>query len=268
MLTKLAELYSGPPRIKAEMVNDIVLELAAAEYRWQPSLGQLDPLLPSDLERTLAKFLLGGMIFSAYAQILEGEHVIQPKRSRLFLAVALDAQSAQYRFEDELFAELKNRARASVTDMPWRPTFFPYLLASSDNPNAVLAHALVLRGSTELGEYREWLRMAFQRWSTHGEIEPFKRDVASIASAIDRVTGKISIAPKVDFKITVTDVAKIAAGQPAGPGVDLTPTLQGLWGWIIPNLPGERYRKILMRAVATDQQYAQIENRLRTVWGA
>jgi hypothetical protein len=267
VLTKLAELYSGPPRIKPEMVNDIVLELAAAEYRWQPDLGELDAMLPSDQERMLAKFLLGGMIFGAYAQILEGEHVIQPKRSRLFLAVALGAQSAQYRFEDELFAELKNRARASVTDMPWRPTFLPYLLASSDNPEAVLAQALILRTSAEVREYREWLRAAMTRWSTHGEIEPFKRDVVSIAKAIDRVTGKVSVAPRVEFKMTVADVAKIAAGQPAGPGIDFTPTLQGLWGWIFPNLPGKRYRKILARAVATDQQYAQLENRLRTVWG-
>lgn len=266
MLSKLAELYSGPPRIKPEVVNDIILELAAAEYQWQPHLGELDAMMPSDQERMLAKFLLGGMIFGAYAQILEGEHVIQPKRSRLYLAVALGAQSAQYRFEDELFAELKNRARASVIDMPWRPTFFPYLLASSDNPEAVLAQALVLRTSAEVREYREWLRAALKRWSTHGEIESFKKDVASIAKAIDRVTGRVSIAPRVEFKVTVADVVKIAAGQPAGPGIDFTPTLQGLWGWIFPNLPGKRYRKLLTRAVATDRQYVQLENRLQTVW--
>jgi hypothetical protein len=82
LLKKLAELYSGPPRIKADMVNDILRELAAAEYKWEPRLEELDKVLPSDQERMLAKFLLGGMIFGAYAQILEGEHVIQPKRSR------------------------------------------------------------------------------------------------------------------------------------------------------------------------------------------
>jgi hypothetical protein len=72
-----------------------------------------------------------------------------------------------------------------------------------------------------------------KRWSAHGEIESFKRDVASIAKAIDRVTGKVSVAPEVE---------------------------------LFPNLPGNRYRKILARAVATDQQYAQLENRLKTVW--
>lgn len=150
VLAKLGELYSGPPRINAGTAKDIVDELAAAEYRWQPHLGDLETTLPSDLERTLAKFLLGGLIFAAYAQILEGDHIVQPKRSRLFLAVALGAPSAQYRFEDELFGELKARARASVTDMPWRPTLFPYLLEGARTPEAVLSHALVLRRSSEL----------------------------------------------------------------------------------------------------------------------
>src|SRR5262249_30654753 len=262
----LVDLYSGPPRIKSEMAKDIVAELAAAEYQWQPSLEQLEAKLASETERTLARFLLGGMIFGAYAQILEGEHVIQPKRSRLALAVALGAQSAQYRFEDELFMELKNRARASVTELPWRPSFLPYILACSDTPEAALAHALVLRGCAEVREYRDWLRAALTRWSTHGEIGEFKKDVTSIAKAIDRMTGKISTAPKVEFKLTVADVGKIAAGQPAGGGIDFTPTVMGLWGWIFENLPGRRYRKILARAVATDQEYAQIENRLKTVW--
>src|SRR5689334_4851365 len=241
VLVKLGELYSGPPRINAAMAKEIIDELAASEYRWQPHLGTLETKLPSDLERTLAKFLLGGMIFAAYAQMLEGTHIVQPKRSRLFLAVALGAPSAQYRFEDELFGELKTRARASATDMPWRPTFFSYLLESAETPEAVLSHALALRRSSEVGEYRSWLRAALTRWSTHGEITPFKKDVASIVKAIDRATGKASVAPKVEFKVTVADVAKAAAGQPIGPGVDFTPTVQAFWGWLFPNLPGKRY---------------------------
>jgi hypothetical protein len=115
-------------------------------------------------------------------------------------------------------------------------------------------------------EYREWLRTALKRWSTHGEITALKKDVASIAKAIDRATGKVSVAPKVEFKLTVADLLKLAAGQPAGPSVDFTPTAQGLWGWFFDKLPGKRYRKILSRAVVADQAYAQIENRLRTVW--
>jgi hypothetical protein len=123
LLAELAERYSGDP-INSEMAQDIAEELAAAEYQWQPHLGELEAQLPSEVERIVARFLLGGLIFGAYAQILEGEHVIQPKRSRVFLAVALGARSAQFRFEEELFDELKKRARASVTELPSRPSFF------------------------------------------------------------------------------------------------------------------------------------------------
>lgn len=262
----LKELYSGPPRIKPEMARDIVAELAAAEYRWQPHLGELEDALPSDEERMLAKFLLGGMIFAAYAQILEGQHVIQPKRSRLLLAVELGAASAQHRFEDELFAELKTRARGSVSELPWGPTFFPYLLAQSQTPEDVLAGALALRRLPEVTEYREWLRAALRHWDRDGEVERYKKDVAAIAKSIDRLLGKTRAIPKVEWKITVADVAKAAAGQPVGPGLDVTPVIQGLWGWMFTNLPGKRYRKVLARAVAKDAQYARLEKRLRTVW--
>ena len=63
-----------------------------------------------------------------------------------------------------------------------------------------------------------------------------------------------------------------AAGGPLAaaakiPGkVDLGPPLSALWGWGFALVPGQRYRKILTRAVVADQQYLQIENPLGTVW--
>ena len=68
------------------MAKDILEELAAAEYRWSPSLGDLDRRIGTQQGKDLAKFLLGGLIFSAYAQVLNGQHIVQPKRSRLLLA--------------------------------------------------------------------------------------------------------------------------------------------------------------------------------------
>ena len=268
VLSQLEDLYTGPERIAPAVAKDCLEELAAAEYRWQPELGDLEAVLPTSDARTVARFLLGGMIFAAYAQMLEGQHLVQPKRSRLMLAVQLGAHSARHDFEDELFAELKARARGTaVKDLPWRPTFLPYLLTSSETPEAVLAAALVLRASSEVREYREWWRAALQRWDTHGEVESYKKDIAAIARHVDRLTGAASVMPKIEVKLTAADVVKTAMGQPAGPSVDLTPTLEGLWGWWFANLPGRRYRKLLARAVADDAEYAQLTNRLRTVWG-
>lgn len=271
---ELRKLYAGPERIEDAAAKDCLTELAAADYRWQPSLGPLDDELLSDDEKKLARFFLGGLIFSAYAQLLRGDHVMQPKRSRLFLAAALRSSEVNYRFEEKLFAELKQRAQASVTDLPWRPTFFPYLLSVAETPDAVLAEALALRRSDEIAEYCGWLGRAMEEWKRDGRLTQAIQDVKAVAEAIDRKTGVLPVAPRVEMKVTVADVAALAAaagGAPLAaakiPGkVDLGPPLSALWGWGFSLVPGQRYRKILTRAVVADQQYIQIENRLGTVW--
>jgi hypothetical protein len=273
---ELRKLYAGPQRIKEAAARDCLAELAAADYRWQPSLGALDGELPSDDEKRLARFFLGGLIFSAYAQLLGGDHLMQPKRSRLFLAAALRSSEVGYRFEEKLFAELRQRAHASFTDLPWRPTFFPYLLSVAETPEAVLTEALRLRRSDEIAEYRSWLDRALDEWKRNGRLPQALADVKAVAEAVDRRTGARPVAPRVEMKATIADVAALAGAAAAGPlaaaatipgKVDLGPPLSALWGWGFALAPGQRYRKILTRAVAADQQYIQIENRLGTVWG-
>jgi hypothetical protein len=273
---ELRKLYAGPQRIEEATARDCLAELAAADYRWQPSLDALEGELPSDDEKRLARFFLGGLIFSAYAQLLGGDHLMQPKRSRLFLAAALRSREVSHRFEEKLFAELKQRAQASVTDLPWRPTFFPYLLSVAETPEAVLTEALSLRRSDEIGEYRSWLDRAQDEWKRNGRLTQALADVKAVAEAVDRKTGALPVAPRVEMKVTVADVAALAGaagGAPLAaaakiPGkVDLGPSLSALWGWGFALVPGQRYRKILTRAVVADQQYLEIENRLGTVWG-
>ncbi len=267
-LAKLRKLYSGPQKIKLQMAKDIVSEMAASEYQWTPHLGELESELCSDLEKNLARFFLGGLMFGAYAQLLGGKHVIQPKRSRLFLAASLN-KPTNYRFEEELFGELKHRARSSVTELPWRPTFFPYLLSVADTPKALLFHALKLRQSNEVRLYRNWMRTAMAYWKEHGHLGPVKKEVRKIAAAIDRrIAGDVPI-PKVELKVDVADVVALGAGLPKPPGkVDFTPTLAALWGWYFENLPRRGYRKLLIRAITSDHDYVQIENRIKTVWTA
>lgn len=274
-LETLRQLYSGPAKIPRQAAQDILEELAAADYQWEPSLGTLERELQADDEKKLARFLLGGLVFGAYAQQLGGTHLVQPKRSRLFLAAALSADRATYRFEEELFQELRKRARASldahlgVTDLPWRPSFFPYLLSKGDSPSAVLTHALALRGSIEIKEYRAWLASAVAAWKRDGTVAPFAKDVKAIAAAVDRLLGTVPHAPKVELKVTLADVGALAAGIPKVPGaIDLTPALAGLWGFVLSSLPGKRHRKLLTRAIVADHDYALIENRLATVWRA
>src|ERR1700722_933552 len=107
-LAELAKLYDGTHRVSQALAEDILEELSAAEYEWSPSLYGLPHLPEPQNEKTLAAFLLGGLIFGGYAQRMEGDHVLQPKRSRLFLAVALGKDTTGHLIEENLFAELKS----------------------------------------------------------------------------------------------------------------------------------------------------------------
>jgi hypothetical protein len=264
-LGELAKLYDGEQRIPAKLAQEIFNELDESEYRWNPSLGDLEGMLNSDLEKRLAKFLLGGLIFGGYAQIIGGEHVIQPKRSRLMLAAQMGRDLSPGLPEASLFEELKKRANAPCDDLPWRPSFFPYLLDRAKSPMGVLWEALVLRRSSEVREYRQWLGEVLDDWKRHGKIaEEKRRDVKAIAERVDRLLGVVSSAPKFELKVTVADAI---SSKPPG-AIDLMPTVKGLWGWFLDNLPGKRYRKLLARAVVREREYIAMTNAVRSTWQA
>lgn len=264
-MVELRKLYQGPRRIETDLAQDIYDELTASEYRWNPNLLDLEAELASDVEKRLAKFFLGGLIFGGYAQLMNGEHVVQPKRTRLFLAAQLGMgmRSAGGRLEDALFRELKARTNAPSEDLPWRPTFFPYLLSRSRSPMQVLHEAIVLRHSPEVKDYRKWLLEVLKDWKQHGRIMVEKeQDVRAIAQSVDRKLGVIPSAPKVELKFTITDVA---AHRPPG-ALDFMPAIQGIWGWFLDSLPGNRYRKLLTRAIVADHEYRALTNSVGTIW--
>lgn len=264
-LAELAKVVEGPHKIQPQLGNEIVGELAAAEYRWSPSLEILAASLANDEEKQVAAFFLGGLIFSGYAAQVEGEHVLQPKRSRLFLAVSLGFDSVGYQLEEHLFAALKERAHARCDDLPWRPSFFPYLLSIAESPTRALEEVVLLRRSPEVVDYRAWMDEAILDLKRDGRITTEKKnDVRAILSGIDRLTGSVSL-PQVKVGTTVADVA---AAKSPGVSLDFTPVLKDLWGWVLDSLPGNRYRKLLTRAVVTDREFVTLENRVKTVWRA
>lgn len=264
-LNEIQELYQGERKIEARLANDILSELSKAEYVWSPDLGDLDQQLDSEQERNLARFFVGGLIFGGYAQQLESEHVLQPKRSRLFLAAALRAKSTDYKLEKKLFGELKAKANTRCGDLPWFPTFFPYLLSKAKTPNDLLREAVALRHTSGVAEYRSWLKEVIDDWTLYGKINDAKvKDVHAIAQDIDRRIGAVSWAPKIDLKVTMANV--VAMKLPGS--IDFTPTAKALWGWFLPSLPGKRYRKLLSRAIVEDQRYDDLVRCVKTVWRA
>lgn len=263
-IDELQKLFEGEKKIKSSVANDVLSELYTSGYSWNPSIEVLEERLNSDSEKKLAAFLMGGLIFTGYAQIMESEHLIQPKRSRIILALGM-GEATDFAFENRLFDELKARAGSQYEDLPWVPTFFPYLLHKTETSQGLIEEIVKLRKSPAIKDYRSWFNEAIQDFKDNGRISTKKiNNVKSIANHIDKVTGKVSSLPKVEFKVSIADVLGVKIPL----GVDLSPALSFLWGWFLQNIPGRRYRKILTRAVIKDSEYIKIENRIKKIWSA
>src|SRR5262249_25321471 len=94
-------------RLPGKMVDDMAGDLASTGYEWLGEAGVgVDPT-----HRTAATFLMGGLIFGSYAAAIRGDHLLQTKRSRLFMELTI-APEAQWGWkkEGELFAELDKMA--------------------------------------------------------------------------------------------------------------------------------------------------------------
>jgi hypothetical protein len=219
-------------------------------------------VLASEQENQLARYILGGLIFGAYAQAAGADHLMQPKRSRLFLALSLHRSTARTA-EEILFSKLGELLARPVADVPYTPTFLPLLLARASGPAEVLRLALELRKSGEVRDYRSWLLAALSDFDANGRIAIERiREVDTIERAIRRRLAGLPL-PSIEIKTTV---AAIAGGTAPVPSVDLGQPIAAAWGWLMSQLPGRRHRKLLTRAVIADREYVEIDRRLRTVW--
>jgi hypothetical protein len=148
-------------------------ELNSFRYEWEPAL-QVPASEPEvaaaqakfagidEETRQAATFLLGGLIFSGFAQASRSTHYIQPKRARFFLAMtAASDQAGNFgnQNEDAIFAVAA--ARLEGTDAIVRntdpvPPVLPYLFKDGEprDVKELLARATAFRGSPEGKTYR------------------------------------------------------------------------------------------------------------------
>jgi hypothetical protein len=259
-LKELEKLYDGQSaRVSRPDAISILGELSASGYAWYPQLGDLS--LPKGDEQRLASYILGGLIFGAYAQQAGTDHLMQPKRSRLFLAISLNKHAARTA-EDYLFRSLGELSGKQTAELPYVPTFFPLLLSQASGPAELLMKALELRASGEASDYRAWLRDALVDFDTNGHIPNSRiQEVKKIANAVERMKKGLPL-PKIELKVSVADVA---AAKPPG-SVDFTLPAKAAWGWLLEQLPSKRHRKLLSRAVIADGEYVKLDNRVRAVW--
>lgn len=267
-LAELTTFYKGGvPGVSGQQAREvltdltsIVGELTSSGYAWYPNLGDLS--FDSPDEQRLAAYILGGLIFGGYAQLAGTDHLMQPKRSRLFLALTLKQDTARGA-EDYLFTKLGELSGRPTADIPYTPTFFPLLLSESNTPAELLTNAMKYRKSPEVCDYRAWLGETLDDFKLNGHIATER--VREVKRIEDTIRGKLAGIPfpKVEIKTTVADVTGL---KPPGVGIDLTAPAKAAWGWMISQLPGKRHRKLLTRAIIADREYIDLNIRISRVW--
>lgn len=263
-LAELERMPFHPRSLPRELVEGVLNELSTVEYSWNPSLQDLENGFVTEEEKRIARFLLGGLVFGGYAQQMEGEHVIQAKRSRLFLALALQKNSCEPGLEEAFFSQLMERANFPCGELPWRPTFFPHLLNKTNKPLDILEEVAKLRNSPEVRDYRQWMGELMRDFRNGKTSLEKKRDIKLIEESIGRMLDLKTSAPKIEAKVTMAGI-----GMPkAVLSVDLTDPFQKLWGWGLSALPGKRHIKLLTRVIIAESEYTQLAMKVRNVWVA
>jgi hypothetical protein len=266
------------PSIPDTLANDILRELSAFDWEWRPDLwrGERYESIADD-QSVLDAFRYGGLLFSGYAQRTGSDHLLQPKRARLYLATALGADSADD--EKALFAQLTTIANETpegvqrTGDLPATPTFLPYLLKRDDNtPREFLQRALKLRRSNMVNEYRAWRKKALDDIEKgRPNKKEWQKEIAKIAAAINReLRVNADNGPTVNARVgaKLVPLSPIPIVPDVGIALEQKINLGATLGWLLPNLPGHRYRKLLMRLIVAQREYTHIDRHLKILWNA
>jgi hypothetical protein len=283
------------PFVPAAVAADILQDLTAVEYEWEPSLWNLETSLPDPDQKRIARFLLGQLVFAGYAQQTGAVHVLAPRRSRLIAAVGLRSRSVAATAEADIYRELGRRFADAGDgwrddELPWSPSFLPYLLSKvnpyRDGPDVLLRHAKELRSSPAVRRYRKLrndLSSADARRSREARRE-LEAAADTVASSLDSNRQELELARHIVVEILPKGIGVIAGAAAgmllAGPpgtavggiaglvGEEALKPVQGkLWGWILDALPFHSARKLLSRSVHAEHDlHDRMARRLRTIW--
>jgi len=259
----IAALVKLPP-VPAGSTADILREMSAFDWEWRPDLWR-DETRGSENEQRLDAFRYGGLLFSGYSQLTGADHILQHKRARLYLAASLGSNRAND--EEALFQELARISGESgnglqpLCELPQTPTFLPYLLKFDDeSPEELLNRALALRNKSFVKEYRGW-RQAIASDLDKGRVSvKWEKEINQIAAAIRKEL-------KADKQCNVTLSLSYSGIVPEAQ-IEKELNLAETLGWFLRQLPGRRYRKLLMRMVIAQREYTRVDKHLNKLWRA
>ncbi|HZM90573.1 MAG TPA: hypothetical protein VFF31_28900 [Blastocatellia bacterium] len=292
---QLRSRMADGPFVGEATARDIITSLAAVEYQWEPSLLGLENELPNAKDVVVARFLGGVLVFAGYAQQTGAPHVLSPRRSRLVTAASIPADSADPAIEADVYKEVRRRLRDGGAgwrewDVPWTPSFLPYLLSRmnlyKEGPDILLERAKELRSRPAVKRYRE-LRESIASEDADRSTEAIKE----LTAAADIMTRELdsnrqeleltrSMFVEVLPKAVGVVVGVAGGGLVAGPPGAIAGGLVGLvgeealkavqrrlWGWVIDRLPFRSARKLLTRSVRAEHELSSnLGTKLRTVW--
>jgi hypothetical protein len=241
----------------------IVRELASAEYKWNISLWpELEAMLPTDFDRQIARFLLGGMIFGAYADLMGSEHWLQPKRASLFVQATSGAPASDRGDERAFFQHVADKHGLPILASS-QPTFMHYVLAEATSLRDIPAIVTRLRASGAVADYRVRRREALEEWREYGGVpKDAERDMKALKHQLERQG--TTFAEISDAGISIVKAA--TAPSPSSVGDAVQKVAQPLLGWVLDRKPGRRHVKLLADSLHARGRYPHIERSVRTLW--
>ncbi|MEZ5259381.1 MAG: hypothetical protein R2705_21620 [Ilumatobacteraceae bacterium] len=295
-LAALGEQMASGPFVSREVAPDILAATSAVRYEWAPGLELLDAEFRDDAERQVARFLLGQLVFSAYAQQTGALHVLAPRRSRLVAAVGLGNPRADESAESAIFDELRRRSKDAgaewrIAEEPWRPSFLPLLVHRARDrryktgPDALLMDAKSIRESRAMDRYRQISRQLATSDADQAKLGDELRGAANdVARALDASVDVLTVLK--DFVVDAVPasggkaagaVAGGLAGGPVGAALGasggliaeraLRRTQTRLFGLVLDGLTTRRARKLLTRAVLSEFALRdRLAGELRIIW--
>jgi hypothetical protein len=264
----------------------VARELNAFRYEWEPELrapgaepdvlAAQNKFMGIDEEtRRAATFLLGGFIFSGFAQASGSTHYIQPKRARFFLGVtAAPDQAGNFgnQQEDEIFAVAA--ARLAGTDAAVRntdpvPPMLPYLFKDGEprDVKELLARATAFRDSPEGKTYRRVVNEiradGVQARRAEDAVRLAREDALAFLAPYSKLQADRSRSLDIDLSVHTEGLPFVQAEAKTSVRLRI-PTWLRLW-WN-DRVPFGGVQKTLRRMWMTAESYNDLSGKLERVW--
>jgi hypothetical protein len=264
--------------LKIQAFGAQLRELDSFRYDWKPELGDYrgeaswlsDPGCLEEHTQLAARFLLGGFIFSGFAQASETDHYIQPKRSRFFLSLIAAPQvglqlghDAEQPIFDQAVAELGGTT-AKVQKLDSLPPVLPYLISKAP-PGAKAADVLKLALEFSLTPDGKRYCAAAEAIRADG-IEAKRVKDAALVARREAITMLKPFSELAEHNGGFTVEASVGM---EGPKASLSkevhlPSWLKLW-WN-DNTPFGSMRKSFRRMWMAAESYERFERQIREIW--